>query len=197
MNYCGVGTPTNGRGGWATEGTGLWGNGNGNMNFINSANAGVTIDDLNSASNSSMDPSGATPVYGAPGLPAVSEDLCNRIKCGATDADLPTKLACSNAYGAGVWALCTDPRCAPYKGSSCLFSPIPSVTAQEQTAPGLTQQNLTPSFPVITGTPSPLMVPEPASALCGFNSWVASNPCVASLAALGVFMLISGFGGKR
>ncbi len=195
MNFCGVGLPTNGRGGYATEGRGAWGNGNENgMNFIN---AGLTTGDINSASNSYMDPSGVMPVYGAPGLPSVSQDLCNAIKCGATSADLATKLACSNTYGAGVWDLCTDPACAPYRGTSCAMPSVPTITQQPQTTPagsGLTPAALTPAFPVITGPPSPLIVTQP-DFLCMFNSWVSANPVIASLAAVGVFMLVSG--GKK
>lgn len=155
--------------------------------------SGFTTFDINNASNSYMDPSGVTPVFANPSLSSVSEDLCNAIKCGAQSADDLTKYACTQSFGAGVWDRCGDPRCAPYRGTSCGYTaPTPAASIATAVAP--------PSFTTLTAPVPDITAPPTAQEaqttqmgpdmLCSFSQWVNNNSLLAGALVVGLFLMV-------
>jgi hypothetical protein len=158
----------------------------------------VTVADINNASNSFTD-AGGNPVYANPNLPAVTEDQCNAIKCGASPNNDPaTVYACSQSYGAGVWDLCTDARCAPYRGSSCnsatpvVSAPttVPTYASQFPSQP-LTPTSLTTPLPDVTGGQNWGVAPAPVGPdmACTVAQWINNNPLIAC-AMLGALVFL-------
>lgn len=156
--------------------------------------APVSVADINNATNTYTD-AGGNPVMANPNLPAVTQAQCESIKCGATHADAMTQYACSQSFGAGVWDLCGDSRCAPYRGASCPTTSAtpPTLAVQFPTQP-LTPASLTTPIPDIT-----TQIPGVAQtqqvgpdAMCMFSQWVNNNPLLACAALVGVFMLVKG-----
>jgi hypothetical protein len=166
----------------------------------------VSVSDINSASNSFTD-GGGNPVFANPNLPAVTEDECNAIKCGAPGAstDPMAVYACSQSYGAGVWDLCTDARCAPYRGSAChaampvVSAPVPSTGITAPLATQFPNQPLTPNslttpLPDVTGGQAWGVAPAPVgpSVECMAAQRINANPLVACAALGALFFLIKG-----
>jgi hypothetical protein len=140
----------------------------------------VSVSDITSASNSFTDGTG-TPVYANPGLPPVTEELCNAIKCGAnTTADTMTKFACSLSYGAGNWDTCLPQNTA---------TPTP-LAVQFPNQP-LTPQSLTAPVPDITGGQNWGVAPAVPQNTCG-TSWISDNPLLAVGALAALFILAGG-----
>lgn len=158
--------------------------------------AGVSVSDINAASGSYMDPSGQTPVYGNPNLPAVSEDLCNAIKCGAQSADDATKFACSKSFGAGVWDLCGDARCLPYRNASCGGATPPTSASLNPMQP-LTPASLMTPIPNISGGNLSAQLNSAygdvgPGVMCSASQWVNNNPLLAVAVLGGLFLLLKG-----
>jgi len=201
-----TGLITNGSGGYLNANGGI------GMNFINAGmlpqqsvpidystaassmfiSAPVSVADINNASNSYTDGAG-NPVMANPNLPAVTQAQCESIKCGATQGDEATLFACSQSFGAGVWDLCGDARCAPYRGASCpTMSPTPTPLAVQFPNQPLTPASLTAPIPDITTQLPGMGQPQQVGpdALCSFSQWVNNNPLLACAALVGVFMLV-------
>jgi hypothetical protein len=159
----------------------------------------VAISDINDASNSYMNAAG-NPVMANPNLPSVTEDQCNSIKCGVPNAStvpLTILAACSNAYGAGNWDLCTDARCAPYRGASCSSSAPTSVTPLATQFPNqpLTPASLTTPAPDITASQNWGVAPQQQmgpSATCLVASWINDNAFLACALLVGAAFMVKG-----
>jgi len=146
-----------------------------------------------------MDASGVTPVYASGGSmgTGITKELCDSIKCGApgtAGADLMTKFACSETFGAGVWDLCLDSQCAPYRAGACS---TPTTQAVMNPTQPITQHSLVTPFPTISGgnlsvalsrdnANAPVTTCNPAA------QWIAGNPLYALVALAALFVALKG-----
>lgn len=154
----------------------------------------VSISDINNATNSFTD-GGGNPVLANPNLPSVTLDQCNAIKCNINlNADVNTKIACSQSFGAGNWDPCSS-QCAPYRPANYPCGgggnpQTPQTLATQFPSQPLTPQTLVTPFPDITANQNWGVAP-PMRSTCN-TQWISDNPLLA-LAALGaVFFALGG-----
>ena len=151
----------------------------------------------------------------APNTSAVSQSLCDAIRCGAypdystVPGGVAAVVACSQTYGASAFGQCDD-RCKPYWSTiaqnnpslnpavqcapqPAVAQPTPVATIAQTILPAvtLTPQNVVQPLPDITRALEPVPIPTSKCSLwCDLNAAIAEHPVMAIAILIGTAYVI-------